>query len=47
MSYNTNFIDLKLPRKQNLRNIKGRLLKADLTPANISGLLNLSILIKE
>jgi len=44
---NTNFIDLKLPRKQNLRNIKGRLLKADLTPANISGLLNLAILIKE
>lgn len=44
---NTNFIDLKMPRKQNLRNIKGRLLKADLSPANITGLLNLAILIKE
>lgn len=44
---NINFINLKLPRKVNIRNIRGRVLKSDLSPANLKGMLNLTLLIKE
>jgi len=41
-----NFIDLR-SKKLNLRNIRGRLLKSDLTEPNLRGLLNITLLIKE
>ena len=44
---NINFINLKLPRKVNIRNIKGRILKSNLDPANLKGMLNLTLLINE
>jgi hypothetical protein len=43
---NINFIDLRTKRI-NLRNIRGRLLKSDLTEPKLRGLLNITLLINE
>tara|TARA_R100000231_G_C5324293_1_gene164409 strand:- start:315 stop:1805 length:1491 start_codon:yes stop_codon:yes gene_type:complete len=40
-----NFIDLKNIQKQNIRNIRGRILKADLSPVNLEGLTSITLLI--
>lgn len=43
---NINFIDLKNIKPQSIRTIKGRILKSDLTPPSLNGLITITLLIK-